>query len=38
MQSSSGTMLYSHAGRDIFISIQTNEEQIYVQYLERSIA
>ena len=30
VESTSGTMLYSHLGRNFFLSIQTNLEQIYV--------
>jgi hypothetical protein len=37
LESTTGTMLYSHLGRHIIISIQTNVGQIYVHYLERSI-
>ena len=35
--STTGTMLYSHIGKEIITSIQTNVAQIYVQYLECSI-
>ena len=35
LKSTSSTMLYSHLGRYIFISIQTNVGQICVHYLEQ---
>lgn len=38
LESTTGTMLYLNIGRYIFISIQTNVGQIYVHYLELSIA
>ena len=38
LESTTGTMLYTHLDTIIFISIQTNVEQIYVPYLERSFA
>ena len=34
LESTTSTMLYSHLGRCIFICIQTNVGQIYVNYLE----
>ena len=37
LESTAGTMLYSHLGRYIFTSIQTNVGQINLHYLERSI-
>jgi hypothetical protein len=36
LESTTGTMLYSHLGRYIVISIQTNLGKIYVHYLECS--
>ena len=33
-ESTTNTMLYSHLGRYIFISIQANVGQIYVHYIE----
>jgi hypothetical protein len=38
LESTTGTMFYTHVDRIIFISIQTNVAQIYVPYLERSFA
>ena len=38
LESTTGTLLYTHLDTIIFISIQTNVAQIYVPYLERSFA
>jgi hypothetical protein len=38
LKSTTGTMFYTHLDTIIFISIQTNVEEIYVPYLERSFA
>jgi len=37
LESTTGTMLLSHLGMHIFISIQTNVGQIYVHYLGGTI-
>jgi len=38
LESTTGTLLYTHLDTIIFISIQTNVALIYVPYLERSFA